>query len=401
MGAPPGFSSGDTWTMPLVDPLADGRLLVPVRVHGHGPYLFAIDRDRRTTVDPQVINETGVPIRGGGRLDDYSDTTHPAYYAELTDVEIGSLTISLMPVNVVAHAGVFDEDGRRIAGILGDSALADSLVFGFDRDRGIAWLQTEDVFHPPPDAAVLETTKVTPEGGRLPYWPMLVGAKVGDVPVGVHADFWRVSSELAPARWSKAGLHPGEWELAIVDEAGISRREHALGTGSPATVGAIKREGIGFAPFDDRRLALAHVDGTLGLDFFRPYKVASDWHHEKMYLSPRADDAPARAARLARWGAQIPACPHPGCVDLALEDQILHVRPDPGAPLPLEVVVRATSTNGTALPNLYRVHGRHARRRRRESVPAAVPQAGPMRHEAGTTASVTLVSCAQQDSNLT
>lgn len=353
MGAPPGFATpGDTWTVPLVDPLAGGRLIVPVMVEGHGPYLFAIDRDSGTVVDPEVINETGVRVEGGVRLDDYHDTSHPGYWAELTNVEIGSLVISLVPVDIVERTHMFDEDGRRIAGILGKDFLADSIVFGFDRDRGIAWVQTQEAFKPPPGAMRLETTKSTSAGTKVAYFPVLRDAKVAGVPVDLHVDFSMVTSQLARARWQPGGLRSIDWGLDVIDESGTRRSYDKIGVAPQVTVGPVTREGVGFVAYDDRRLWWAHLDGTLGLDFFRPYKVASDWHHEVIYLTPRDPEPASRALRLARWGAQIPACPHPACVAVILEDQILHVLPDPGVKTPLEVVVAATSASGHELPML-------------------------------------------------
>ena len=57
VGAPPGFSSGDRWAFPLVGPLEDGLLITPATVHGHGPYLFAIDPDATVSaVDKNIVD---------------------------------------------------------------------------------------------------------------------------------------------------------------------------------------------------------------------------------------------------------------------------------------------------------------------------------------------------------
>ena len=50
VGAPPGFSDGDLWTFPLVAPLEDDLVLVPVYVGARKqPVLFMIDPDSRTS----------------------------------------------------------------------------------------------------------------------------------------------------------------------------------------------------------------------------------------------------------------------------------------------------------------------------------------------------------------
>lgn len=151
-GAPPGFSQGDTWTFPLVEPQQGGRLLTPVTIEGRGPFLFAIDPDApMTTVDPDVLHDTDFRIWQGPRRLDEHDTTHPTFYTRVTHMKVGDLTVSLLLV-AEAEAHAFDTDGRRIYGILGRDVIADSLVFGFDRDRSIAWLQTQEAFHAPENA---------------------------------------------------------------------------------------------------------------------------------------------------------------------------------------------------------------------------------------------------------
>ena len=72
VGAPPGFSSGERWTFPLVGPLEDGLLLTPATVHGHGPYLFAIDPDANVSeIDKQVVEDAGLRIGvGPHRIDE-------------------------------------------------------------------------------------------------------------------------------------------------------------------------------------------------------------------------------------------------------------------------------------------------------------------------------------------
>src|SRR5882762_2878196 len=96
MGAPPGFSPGDTWTLPLVDPLADGKLITPVYVEGRGPYLFAIDPDApMSMVDGSVIADGEFRAHLGPRVTNEHDVTHPTFYAQLTNIAIGDLRISL------------------------------------------------------------------------------------------------------------------------------------------------------------------------------------------------------------------------------------------------------------------------------------------------------------------
>ena len=354
LGAPPGFSSGDTWVLPLVDPLSDGRLIVQATIHEHGPYFFVIDRDSEMTiVDPQIIKETGVRLQREMRVDDYHDTTHPAFYAELTDFQVGSLNVSLVRVAMVNRTNVFDEDGRRIHGVLGKDFIADSLVFGFDRDRGVAWLQTQQAFKPPPGATVLATTKVSSQGTKILYRPIVEGVLVGGVAMDLHADFSMVPSQLAAEKWAAAHVQPEDWDMFLIDNAGVARHETQLAVAQNVAVANVARQGLGFVRYDDRRWWRYHLDGTLGLDFFRPFAVASDWHHERIFLTPRADSPLWQSQRFARWGNSLPACAPHGCVQVTLEDQVLRIAPDAGVGNDLEVVLRATSANGNPLPMLY------------------------------------------------
>jgi len=72
VGAPTGFSSGDQWTVPLVGPLENGVLLVPVYIgkENAGPYLFAIDPDATVSaVDDKIVSEAHLRSGQGPRLE--------------------------------------------------------------------------------------------------------------------------------------------------------------------------------------------------------------------------------------------------------------------------------------------------------------------------------------------
>jgi hypothetical protein len=103
------------------------------------------------------------------------------------------------------------------------------------------------------------------------------------------------------------------------------------------------------------------LNGMLGLDFFRPYSVVADWHHGKMYLTPRdADPVPSLVQRVSRWGGELASCKNPGCAVLVPnvptdEDPmrpILGVTTDKDLSQDLELVVRAVDKTGTPLPSI-------------------------------------------------
>jgi hypothetical protein len=336
--------------MPLVEPEQGGRLLTPVYIEGRGPYLFAIDTDApMTTVDPDVLHNTDFRVWMGARRLDEQDTTHPTFYTRVTHLKVGDLTVSLLLV-AEAEAHAFDSDGRRIYGILGRDVLADSLVFGFDRDRGVAWLQTQEAFKAPQPAQVLDYRKVWDQPVGDPK--KLVETKINGHAFDLHLDFGEAVSQLQPRHWTGAELHPIDWHLVLVDAVGVKRDVDKLAIAQQVEVQGVTRDHIAFAPHDDRRYFYNLFDGTLGLDFFRPFDVAINWHTTKVYLTPR-HDVPL-ADRLARWG--FPACTDTGCVQLALTSTAEQPKPqlrvvrDKALQGDLAVIVKATGATGTPLP---------------------------------------------------
>lgn len=252
IGAPPGFSAGDTWTFPLVDPMADGRLLVPVMVHGHGPYLFEIDRDSWTVIDPTVAVEAGVRIRGPVRMVDHDDTGHASFWTELTDVQVGTLTISLVRVDFPAKPNLYDRDGRRIYGVLGRDVIADSLVFGFDRDRGIAWLQTQQAFHPPAGGRAIELQRLTSDGYKVNGQPV-VRANIGGVPFDLHPRFWYPVGEIPRDRWQGAHIAAEPAHVDMPDWSGTPWTVQEVGIAPQVTVEGVSAEHVAFASYEDKR----------------------------------------------------------------------------------------------------------------------------------------------------
>lgn len=359
IGAPPGFSAGETWTFPLVDPLADGRLLVPVMVHEHGPYLFEIDRDSPTVIDPTVAVEAGVRVRGPTRMVDHDDTGHAAFWTELTDVHVGTLTISLVPVELVSKPNLYDRDGRRIYGVLGRDLVADSLVFGFDRDRGIAWLQTQQAFHPPAGARTIELQRLTSDGYKVNDQPV-VRAHVGAAAFDLHPRFAYPVGEIPREQWRAAGMDDEARQVEMPDWSGTRWTVHEVGIAPQVTIDGVVADHVAFASYEDKRGYYDRFGGVLGMSFFRAFAVAADWHHRVMYLSPRADPVQSRAARIARWGSTFDSCPDARCVELALQPPhddaptrpVLSVRTSDEMSGDIEITVRAIAKSGAPLPNL-------------------------------------------------
>ena len=156
--APHGPEAGvASWTIPLIAPLENTLLLVPVTIDGKGPYVFAIDPDANLSiVDEQVVTEGKLRIGEGPYLVDESDTEQQRPYAEVLEMRVGTLTVTAKSALVVPR-GTYNSDGRRVHGVVGRDVIGDALVFGFDRDLGVATLTTQRAYR-----ANGESIRVTP-----------------------------------------------------------------------------------------------------------------------------------------------------------------------------------------------------------------------------------------------
>jgi len=354
VGTPSGFSKGDHWTFPLVGPLEDGALLAPAMVHGKGPYLFAIDPDASiSAIDQQVAADAGLTTSRGPTLLDETGTEAMRAYAELLELQLGTLSVDRRIVMLVPP-DFYNTEARRVNGVLGRDVLVDSLVFGFDRDQGIAMLSMGQTFTPPPGAIAVQydTVSVDPvmmstvrghtSGGAessnsddqsrigvvtrdsssgldpTPVVRRVAAAQIGGAQVMMHLDLGGTVSELREPLWAKVKAQPTAVKQRLVDEVGSVREVAQGATASDVALGAARTPKITLVPYIDKRFAVNKVDGALGLDFFGPFAVYANWAARTYFLKPRGDAAATATARFGRFGAAMPSCPHPGCVTATL-----------------------------------------------------------------------------------
>lgn len=337
-GAPPGFAGGkgDRWSIPLVGPMENGVLLAPVTLDGKGPYLFAIDPDSDiSAIDEQVLKETQFrSFRGPQRLDE-TDTQQIRFYADASGIEVGSLIVERRSVMIV-KLGTFDRDGRRIAGLLGRDILPDSLVFGFDRELGLAQLVVKKAFAPPEGAFKIPYELVPSQLPNIDVQPVsrrLAKAKIGPEPFTMHLDLGEPLSTLREPLWAKAGLVEQPARAGSIDEVGVPHKIEKVGIGQGVSLGNAVAAKLAFAPYEDKRWHETDIAGTLALDFFRDYKVWLDWDGKAMYLAPRTPTP--LATRIGRWDTgALGKCPHPGCVEIRTIDPLAGKTLAPGAPHP-------------------------------------------------------------------
>lgn len=333
-GPPPGFSGGDTWVIPLIGTLEDGPLLVPALVNDKGPFVFAIDPDAHVSIiDEDVLAATKAITGEGPRLLDESDTQRNKFYAEILSWQLGSLTVQGPKPAQIVGKGTFDIDGRRVHGVIGRDIIADSLVFGFNRDAGVVVLATQKGFKPLADSITFEYSKLlssVPNIDTLPLPRRLVKATIGGQSYPLHVDFGAVTSQLRPRAWDRAKLVKADVDIALVDEVGILRRAKQSGRAESVTVGGATSKDITFVPYVDRRWPDQDIEGTLGLGFFEPYNVFVNWDNDTVYLRPRDPSALSNVAgRLGRWQSKsLMGCANVGCVKVNAIDPLAGKPPE-------------------------------------------------------------------------
>lgn len=344
-GPPPGFSGGqgDRWTFPLVGPMEDDLLLAPVSIAGRGPFLFAIDPDANVSIiDEEIVRKLDLRIgKGPARLDE-TDTQQTRFYAEILQLELGSLIVTQQQMMVTGKDS-FDMNGRRIAGVIGRDILADSLVVGFDREHGLGYLTTVKAFTPPPGATKLSWAQLDSRVQNAEVVPMprrLVTATIGDKTFHMHLDLGAAHSELREAAWPAAGLTGTPLRTATIDEVGTAHRKEAIALAPAVAVGELVAQNVAFVPFTDKRWPDEEIDGTLALDFLRGYSTWIHWDSRSYYLAPRTP-VPAKE-RIARWEDEVPAfgkCSTPGCVKIRVVDPMAGKALEEGKPHPGVVLV--------------------------------------------------------------
>jgi hypothetical protein len=376
-GAPPGFSGGESWSFPLVGPLENGELITVAFIGDKGPYLFAIDPDApSSTVDEGIVSEVKPYAYISDRYDDEQDVSHITHTAEILSFKVGTLTVSKHNF-WVQPIGTFDIAGRHIRGVIGHDIIADSLIFGFDRDKGTAFLATHKGFVPPAGAAVsgyriLTSHLAGPNISMQPVGRRLVDASVNGKSLQMHLDLGAVPSTLREASWGAAKLTKVPLKQELVDEIGSRRAVDHGGLADTVQLGPITARALVIVPYDDRRWETEDIDGTLGLGFLRDVSLSIDLDKQKLYTTTRPTDVePGTKDRIDRWGSQqLSSCAHAGCFEISMlpaeepsqaapgettaaqkpHGPLAHFQRDPqAAGLNIEVTLMAVGKDGKAL----------------------------------------------------
>ena len=356
--------------MPLVGPLEDGQLITAVTLNTHGPYLFAIDPDAPiSTIDAALVKQLDLRAFEGPKRLDESDTQQTRLYAEMIGLEIGSLIVERRDAMII-RTGTFDALGRRIVGVLGRDVFADSLAWGFDRDNGVVYMMTQQVFKPPPVAQPIvyaELPSRVPNVKVLPPARRLVDAAINGEKVALHVDLGAPASQLREDAWDKAKLVPREVKTKVVDEVGEGRLITKASEPAQVSIGGITNDRVAFIPYGDKRWDSQDIAGTVGLGFFAKYDVWQSWHTKQYWVVPRQEIA--AAARINRWdSAVLSRCKTLGCATIRVTDPLNGKPVEEGKTHPglvmsvtrdeiaggmgLEVVLEAAGPSAATLPRL-------------------------------------------------
>jgi hypothetical protein len=353
LGPPPGFSEGQSWSFPLVGPLENGTLVVPVEIQDHGPYLFVIDPDAPvSSIDNALGSELQLYSELAGELADESDRLRQVRRAEVMRLKIGTLTVRNRSL-LVMPVGTFNSAGRQIRGVIGRDILADSLVFGFDRDLGMGYLATQKGFSPPPGATRVGYS-ILKRGDGL--YRKLVDAQVNGKPAKLHVDLGEVASQIWEKRWGRYGLEPQPVKRTLIDELGTAREVDAAAHAG-VRIADIETRNVMFVPYGDQRRRDVELDGTIGLGFFTGYSVWNNFDDHTITMVPRRTDDVSRE-RMARWSWPVlDRCADPGCTRTeVIEEPIEPGSTAPTSP-PLLVIERDAATLDVALEVMLEPRG--------------------------------------------
>jgi len=258
---------------------------------------------------------------------------------------------------VQPHA--LDREGRHVQGVLGRDVIADSLVFGFDRDLGVVTLGTQKSFHPDGTPIALSTLDSKIENADVVPAPLrLATVQVGSVKKPMNVSLGRVASELRPRSFAAAGLTDAHMTADV-------------------TVGDLHAQQVPFVGYRDRRWDDQYVEGNLGLSFFKHDAVTANWDKDTLYVRPRSDQPLAtRVTRIGRWQSKVlSSCEHPGCATVSMIDPLAGKPPEGPHPGLVVTVARDASSSQLPLEVVIAVSGKPGLPWLIASMPAGVDRA--------------------------
>ncbi len=343
VGAPPGFGAGESWAIPLVAPLEDDLLLVPVYIQQRpDPVLFMIDPDSAvSSLDNGLVEEIKPYARQVPNELNERDVRVPVFLAEIKQIRVGELEVNNLLMRVHKF-GTFWAGGRQVRGILGRDVIADSLMFSADRDRGIVVVATQGSISPPPRATEISYRNFF---RRHVAQVKVNGAHTFDM----HIDLGARTSMLWGDRITKAKLPRLNVRAELQDEYGTTWHESWAGLAAIVEAGSARADAVVMLPYGDKRIddQAQDIDGVLGQNFLAGFNVTVNWHQRTFWLKKRSGDLIGTSGeRLRRWGKAFVGCERPACVQIQLVRGEGEPAATPGAATP----GAATPGAGAATP---------------------------------------------------
>lgn len=273
-GAPLGFEKGtNNWSIPLEGTLANGVPLAQVEIDGKGPYLFAINLDMLSTIDPALAQELGLwetRTTKDKAVDEQDDVVIEQFtYAELPRFTVGNLTVSNR--RFIAMRPGASYEGQPILGIIGRDVISETLIWTLDRDRAMLHIATQGHYTPPPEAQQIELS--------LYQGQIFVKAKIEDRITAELRVRFHNASQLWPELAAKAGLER-------VDTG--DQQNPPLWLAKSVQIGRVYATDVPFFAFQDERVREVEYDGVLGQDLWSRYRITVNVHKRVMWLEPRS-----------------------------------------------------------------------------------------------------------------
>jgi len=282
--APPVWYQGDrsSWTLPLVDAKRYAEPIVPVTIHGAGPYYFLLDPDApRSVIDDRVARRLDLYTNNRWvRVPDQRDVTVPRKLYEVPILEAGDLRVRNVKM-LNAPPGSLDRDNLPIAGILGSDLLSSTIVVELDRDAGVARLSLTGHERIPAGAVALR--------GKVHYGAFYVRVPInGGRAVTLQVRLGIRTSTLTSAAMAELHLPTISARAVMVDETGMRETVHVGAVARSVQLAGLDLHDVVFLEHVDRRYRIDYpYDGFLGQNILGRYDVVVDRDKQVLWLAPR------------------------------------------------------------------------------------------------------------------
>jgi hypothetical protein len=278
-----------------------GHILLQAMLDGRGPYAFYFDTGAVNLLTPQIAEELGLTVKGGGFAVGFGRAHPLASGTSVSTLKIGDFQVSDQAFEVVElpHYSVDRGNRPKLAGYIGGNVVQQFVVHvDFDK-RTIGFLPAAGFTYSgdgtPIDLSLSLGWSRHDQFRERPFLP-------------VTLDGAAVNLLLDTGAGGEAVVFPGT-ELAAALRAKPAARLRVLspgGIGGPVPMDMMRVSGlaIGNLPIESDPVVDVAVDalgytprkseiGVLGLYALAHFNLTIDYAHNRIYLEPRHRPAPA------------------------------------------------------------------------------------------------------------